>query len=279
MKSTKFAALFSITMLFIGCAATHAKVLPVPPPQPPQLQHNRPPGFWENKQAVVQVKTTFTVTFTFPDASVDTQNLTMLGSGAVVNVNGLVITNNHVTVLTLKDLVEVFGPYIQFISAISPPVHNICSVVKGKQYCGPAKVVATDPGHDLAKLYTHQHFRRAVKFVDNSELAAGDELYFWGNVESLLPLSSFFGRYIGIVEPPYVEKDIMTPLLLPLLFVDVIGFQGSSGGPGFDELGRCIGLIVSGYTKDAGTRTVSVVIPSNTVMKFNADNPYPLPEK
>lgn len=285
--SILLSVVFSLGVLG-GCATTQARAIVKvrPRPAPAVLQHPRPSGFWEAETGVVQVLHDFsrlTVDDTGKLILDDTGKLTIktftaIGTGAVLNVNGLVLTNNHVIEQEPIDLT----PFPQAIQPafIPPDIYKVCIVTAGVSDCYPAEVVYTNPSHDLAWVYTKHHFSHVTKFVDESVLMPGDEVYLWGNVFDLLPPSPLFGRYIRICGPPYYTGTTFSKLLLlPVLLMDINVSAGSSGGPVFDALGRAIGLANGSTIPSAGGRSLGIVIPSSVIMKLQKDHPWSPPKK
>lgn len=263
MKYKQFAVLLSVVS-FLGSCVTVSPTPKYTPGRATQSPHHRPVGFWENEKAVVQVLHIFNRSVSDPNGKTVTQQLTALGTGGVVvDVNGLVMTNNHV---------------VEKQPGQASHSYMVCKVIDGIRDCSAAKVVATDPTNDLALLRTDRRFSNAVKFVDDNELVPGDEVYFWGNVFSLLPPSPFFGRYLGRVEPPYYNGKGF--VALPLLLMDITAVNGSSGSPVFNEYGQCIGVVAAYFTGSVigGPRPLGIIIPSSTATKLLKKN-WPKPKK
>ena len=258
MKHWKSAVLFSFAALFFfGCFS--------PRVQAPTL-HQRPTGFWENKKAVVQVYHFYYVTPADADGvpifdangQFRVYQIGELGTGGVLDVNGLEITNNHVVTASPKE------GWLIVKSPLLPDIYMVCTVEDGFRACEPGEVEYTDQEHDLALVYTDQHFPRAIEFADE-ELKPGDEIYLWGNVGELLPPSPFFGHYSGLLGLPYfVRPDFIKTL--PLLMMDINVSWGSSGSPVFNEEGKCIGIAVAAIpASDLGSRSLPFIIPLSTV--------------
>lgn len=239
---TRLASLAFIFLL-IGCAATNAAVS--------EKQAARRP-FHDVAAAVVQVR------------QVDTG----IGTGFVVDVRGLVLTNNHI----VERVADVDGK-------LSSGKYEVCTVASGIQSCVPAEVVATDAEHDLALLKVDKRFPAAVEFGDDLALASGDLVYYWGNVGLILPPTLFVGRFANRAEPPY------TPIKFPVLVLDVSMNYGGSGSPVFNERGKVVGIMV-GFTKIANQpdsanagAPLAVAIPAAAIVEFIKKNdPFSKPK-
>lgn len=297
MQYRKFGILLSLILLFFGCAATA-----------PQL-HRRPVGFWKNKEAVVQVLHFYSRVNTanngkpaLNDNGKFTTSISFgLGTGFVLDTNGLVATNNHIvneecpivvapekimTPLPDKCPLKVVITPDQLAAPLPAEVYMVCRVSAGGRYCHPAQVFVADADNDLALVQTNQRFPHAVEFVDDSELVPGDEVYFWGNVGTFLPPSPFFGHYTGRVGPPYFtgdEKSKYNGDLLPLLFMDIYLAPGNSGSPVFNGSGKAVGVNNSFLPSAAmgilGGRALGICIPSSKLIQLRKKNPWPRPRK
>lgn len=265
MRRHKLKVLLFIFVLFLtGCVSVSA---PAPQRATGIVAHSpryRPVGFYDNEKAVVQVLHIFNMTITDSAGKNTTRELVALGTGGlVVDKKGFVLTNNHVVAKPSLDPGQSFS---------GPDTYMVCRVIEGNRHCEKAKVIDTDPSNDLALLRADKHFTQAVKFVDDNSLSPGDEVYFWGNVFSLLPPSPFFGRYLGRVEPPYYKgKGFIT---LPLLLLDITAVNGSSGSPVFNEYGQCIGVVAAYFSGSVigGPRPLGIIVPSSTAIKFLKKN-------
>ena len=147
---SRYASLAFIVLL-AGCAATKANAVS-------EKQARRP--FHDVAGTAVQVRQV--------DAG--------LGTGFVVDVRGLVLTNHHVIEIVQDGE-----------GKPSSGKYEVCTVASGVQSCIPAEVAATDAEHDLALLRVEKRFPAAVEFGDDRALTTGDVIYYWGNAGLILP--------------------------------------------------------------------------------------------
>ena len=254
MKNPKsVAVLLSSVLFFCGCFS--------PRVQAPTL-HQRPVGFWENEGSVVQVLHTYQIATMDFTENLEIKKVQMLSTGIVVNVNGMVFTNHHA--VTATNLAE-----NTFYVPDSDKI-EVCKVLAGIPDCLEANLVNTDIGHDFALLTVKQLFDRPVTFIDDHSLKLGAEVYLWGNIQDWAPPSPMVGRFVNWIAEPYVKQENFGAILLPLLIVDISFQEGSSGGPTFDSLGRCVGQ--NRFFTTAGGRSLAASTPSSDMMKFLDDN-------
>ncbi|MEK9132492.1 MAG: serine protease [Patescibacteria group bacterium] len=185
-----------------------------------------------------------------------------LGTGMVVEKNGRVVTAYHV----------ISSRKIQMQDLLKPPIYSIfvCDVIKGERDCKEAKLMAKDKQHDIALLSVNRKFSSVVKFVDDHELKDGDDVYVWGNISLLAPISSVFGKYANRLKQPYSNPDNFIASL-PLLLFDFSTVHGLSGSPVFNTSGKCVGM-VDALTLRASGSIFGIAIPSSTIMEFLKNN-------
>jgi S1-C subfamily serine protease len=182
-----------------------------------------------------------------------------LGTGFVVGNGRMVITNHHVIPEKLdyekKETLAVFTG-------------------RGKSgQIRTAKVVRSDPDHDLALLQISGKPLPAVKLYDGPEIREGTEVAFTG-----FPLGMALGLY------PATHKcivSVITPIVMPAHFsrnltakqikrlkspfsvyqLDAIAYPGNSGSPVYEiETGKVIGVVNSVFVK--GTKEALLKHPS-----------------
>ncbi|TSC84619.1 MAG: hypothetical protein G01um101413_3 [Parcubacteria group bacterium Gr01-1014_13] len=302
MQYRKSITLFFFISFFSGCGDKHAKV-----EKPRPLLHNRPAGFWENKQAIVQVMHFYSRVnadntgkpILDTNGKFTTTAGMSFGTGFVVDTNGLVGTNNHNVnetcpiVMAPAKITTPLPDECPLKTAITPDqlaaplpaeAYAVCVVKASGRDCYAAEIFAADEDNDLALVQTKQRLPHAVEFVDDSDLVPGDDVYFWGNVGLFLPPSPFFGRYIGRVGPPYFNGDKNGKYygnLLPILFMDIYLAPGNSGSPMFNGSGKvvCINysLLPSSVMGVFGGRALGMCIPSKKFIQLRKKNPWPKP--
>jgi S1-C subfamily serine protease len=276
MKYCKLIVFLSFILFFSGCGHK-------PPQNPSLILGNRPAGFSANKLAVVQVVHFYNHLAKDKDGKIikdkdgkfTTSQTPTLGTGAVTDVNGEVMTNYHIVrdrpiKLDDNDEDSEIVPDILLSAPPPPDRYGVC-LNNGNQlsYCYPAEIVKTDKALDLAILHVGYKFPQAVEFADNSTLVPGDEVYFWGNIFDIMPPSPFFGRFLGELGKPYYDG-----MNIGRLIMDITLVEGSSGSPVFNYAGKCIGMGMAYFPKKAGPRPLAIIIPSNQMMKFKKENPW-----
>jgi putative serine protease PepD len=164
-----------------------------------------------------------------------------IGSGVVLDTNGLVLTNNHV---------------ISSGGTVSVRLSDGRTV--------PARVVAADTTHDLALVQaTALTGLTPVTFAADSSVAVGDTVLAFG-----APLGLEGTVTSGIVSAVDRSVDTGSEELTGLLQTDAPINEGNSGGALVDTSGRVIGINVAIATAgDGSTGSVGVgfAIPSGTV--------------
>lgn len=168
-----------------------------------------------------------------------------LGSGFVYDVDGHIITNNHVVEDSQKTTV---------------------TFLDGTSY--NAKVIGTDPYTDLAviKVDVNPSLLHPLPLGDSSNLRVGDQVAAIGN-----PFGLSGSMTSGIVSQ--LGRLLSTPGTASFSIPDVIQTDaavnpGNSGGPLLNMKGQVIGIntaIQSGTGEFAG---IGFAVPSNTVSKI-----------
>lgn len=177
-------------------------------------------------------------------------NGTAKGSGAILDTDGHIITNNHV---------------------ISGAQQIQVTLANGTMYS--AQVVGTDSTTDLAviKLDNPPSDLKPVEFADSDKLAVGENVMAIGN-----PLGYDDTATTGIVSalnrPVTVTDDNNNEVVTNAVQIDAAINPGNSGGPTFNGAGQVIGInssIASTATSSdsAGSIGIGFAIPSNLVKR------------
>ncbi|KAA8818890.1 peptidase [Bifidobacterium rousetti] len=186
--------------------------------------------------------------------SIQTQlsNGTAKGSGAILDKDGHIVTNNHV---------------------ISGAQQIQVTLSNGQMYS--AQVVGTDTTTDLAviKLDNPPSDLKAVTFADSDKLAVGENIMAVGN-----PLGYDDTATTGIVSalnrPVTVMDDENNDIVTNAVQIDAAINPGNSGGPTFNAAGQVIGInssiastSSSSSSSSAGSIGIGFAIPSNLVKR------------
>ena len=169
-------------------------------------------------------------------------NGTAKGSGAIIDTEGHIITNNHV---------------------ISGAQQIQVTLANGNMYS--ATLVGTDTTTDLAviKLDNPPSDLKAVKFADSDKLAVGENVMAIGN-----PLGYDDTATTGIVSalnrPVTVTDDNNNEIVTNAVQIDAAINPGNSGGALFDSYGNVIGIV---YAKSSSVSIegIGYAIPVNNI--------------
>ncbi|PST45863.1 peptidase [Bifidobacterium callitrichos] len=174
------------------------------------------------------------------------------GSGAILDKDGHIVTNNHV---------------ISGAQKIQVTLSN------GQMYS--AQIVGTDTTTDLAviKLDNPPSDLKTVTFADSDELAVGENIMAVGN-----PLGYDDTATTGIVSalnrPVTVMDDNNNDIVTNAVQIDAAINPGNSGGPTFNAAGQVIGInssiastSSSSSSSSSGSIGIGFAIPSNLVKR------------
>ena len=156
-----------------------------------------------------------------------------LGSGVIVDPNGLIITNNHV--VNKADEIKVF-------------------LSDKREF--KAKLVGTDAKTDVAVLKIEASSLPTVAWADSDRLEVGEFVLAVGNPFGLtqtvtLGIVSALGRSAGIAE---YEDFIQT---------DAAINPGNSGGALVNVRGELVGINTAIYSQSGGNMGIGFAVPSN----------------
>ncbi|EFA22338.1 S1C family serine protease [Bifidobacterium gallicum] len=172
------------------------------------------------------------------------------GSGAILDTEGHVVTNNHV----------VAGAERIQINLDNGDIYE-------------AKVVGTDKTTDLAVLQIQNPPKdlKPITFADSSQLAPGENVMAIGN-----PLGydgTVTSGIISALNRPVSVVDGNTQIVANAVQIDAAINPGNSGGPTFNAAGQVIGInssIASNSSSEstAGSIGIGFAIPSNLVKRI-----------
>ncbi|KAB8286912.1 peptidase [Bifidobacterium ramosum] len=176
------------------------------------------------------------------------------GSGAIIDTEGHIVTNNHV---------------------ISGAQSIAVTLANGNMYS--AQVVGTDTTTDLAvlKLDNAPSDLKAVEFADSDSLAVGEAVMAIGN-----PLGYDDTATTGIVSalnrPVTVTDDNNNQIVTNAVQIDAAINPGNSGGPTFNGAGQVIGINSSiastaSSSESAGSIGIGFAIPANLVKRVASE--------
>ncbi len=164
-----------------------------------------------------------------------------LGSGFVVDADGLIATNRHVIGDARRIKVETSDGKVEEVT----------------------EVVATDVHLDLAILRISRKDLKPLPLGDSDQLRQGERIVAMGNPEGLA-----YSVVDGVVSEPRREIDGV-----PMIQVAVPIERGNSGGPLLDRQGRVLGLLTM---KSARTDNLGFAMPVNALKKL-IEKPNPVP--
>lgn len=170
------------------------------------------------------------------------QRVSSLGSGFVIDPNGLIVTNNHV----IKGADEIF---INFVDGSKLKVD---------------KVIGVDSKTDLALLkVTPKKPLTAVPFGKSSTARVGDWVMAIGN-----PFGLGGTVTVGIVSAK--DRDINSGPYDEFIQTDAAINRGNSGGPLFNMKGEVIGVNTAIISPSGGSIGIGFSVPSDTVVNVVA---------
>jgi serine protease Do len=218
--------LLGAVLLGILCSV-RAQDVPAEPATPPSMNAQR--VYEATKPRLVQVRTLLK----------DQDSQSTVGSGFLVDAQGLAITNYHVV-----------SQY-----ALRPERYRLSYSLPGGK-AGAVQLLAIDAVHDLAlirlvadKADSSQAWPTLLFRPADKPLSQGERLYAMGN-----PLDVGF----AVVEGLY--NGLLARSHLPQIFFGGSLNSGMSGGPAVDDAGRIIGVNVA--TRRDGQQ-VSFLVPAN----------------
>ena len=177
------------------------------------------------------------------------------GSGAVIDNQGHVVTNNHV---------------VDGAQEINVTLSN------GQIYT--AKVVGTDTTADLAVIALNNapNDLKPIQYADSDKLAVGEDVMAIGN-----PLGYENTATTGIVSALNRPVSVMdesnnNPVVTNAIQLDAAINPGNSGGPTFNVAGQVVGInssiaSMASSQSEAGSIGIGFAIPSNLVKRISEE--------
>lgn len=169
------------------------------------------------------------------DGEAPDRKVTSLGSGFVIDADGLVVTNNHV-IAKADEIMVIFPDGTELV----------------------AEVVGRDPKTDIAILKVDPKGKKlkAVRWGNSSEARVGDWVVAIGN-----PLGLGGSVTAGIISAR--NRDIHAGPYDDFIQTDAPINRGNSGGPLFDLDGRVIGVNTAIISPNGGSIGIGFAVPSD----------------
>ncbi len=175
----------------------------------------------------------------------DTSSVRDLGSGIVYDLNGHIITNNHVVQNATK-----------------------ITVIFHEGYSYTAAIVGTDPFADLAviKINADSSVLHPLNLGDSSKLRIGEQVAAIGSPFGLSGsvTSGIISQVGRLLETP----DTASYSIPDVIQTDTAINPGNSGGPLLDMQGKVIGINTAIQTDTGEFSGIGFAIPSNTIKKI-----------
>ncbi|MDR1178474.1 MAG: trypsin-like peptidase domain-containing protein, partial [Spirochaetaceae bacterium] len=165
------------------------------------------------------------------------------GSGSIIDLNGYVLTNNHV----IENAYKVF-----------------INLADGSQYEG--QVIGTDPENDLAVLKFDPPAGTELKTIpygDSANLKVGQKVMAIGNPFAL-ERTLTVGIVSGLGRPIQTSRQ---NIIRDMIQTDASINPGNSGGPLLDSQGRMIGINTMIYSPSGGSVGIGFAVPVNTAIR------------
>lgn len=196
-----------VVAMAAGCAGTHK--------EPPQIRMSPREIIDSSSPAIVRIEA----------------GESKVGTGFILDSNGLIATNLHVIEGESKVRVKLYKDPVDYPATI---------------------VAAVDKGHDLALIRIQPKKPLAKLRLGNSDaMSAGDRVYAIGNPLGVFDYSITDGL-ISQVRP--LSPD------LTILQISAAISQGSSGGPLFNQFGEVIGVTTAIITQG---QAINLAVPAN----------------
>ncbi|HET6974675.1 MAG TPA: trypsin-like peptidase domain-containing protein [Pyrinomonadaceae bacterium] len=172
-----------------------------------------------------------------------------LGSGAIIDANGYIVTNAHV--VSGAQQVRVLVPTVVASESNDEPVISRTRTFE-------ARVVGADEDIDLAVLKIEATGLPALRLGDYNKVRQGDFVFAFGSPEGLQDSVT-----MGVVSTPARQIDPDNPMVF--VQSDAATNPGNSGGPLVNVDGELIGINTFILSESGGNEGLGFAIPSAIV--------------
>lgn len=169
-----------------------------------------------------------------------------IGSGAIIDKRGYVVTNRHV----IKDAYKIY-----------------ISLANGTQYEG--KLVGADSQTDIAVIkfeVPEKEELTTISFADSAKLKIGQKVIAIGN-----PFGFDRTMTTGIISSLGRPIQSNNTIMQDMIQTDTAINPGNSGGPLLDSQGRMIGINTMIYSNSGNSAGVGFAVPVNTAKRIVSD--------
>ena len=179
------------------------------------------------------------------------QEVTGLGSGAIISPDGYILTNDHVA-----------GSADEITITLSD----------GREY--KAEKIGTDLTTDICLLKIDEHNLPFIEFGNSDDILIGEWVIALGNPFGLFNISDKPTVTVGVVSATGMNLNpVNNRYYLNMIQTDASINQGNSGGPLVNSLGQLIGMNALIWTAQGSSGNVGVgfAIPANKLQKVIAE--------
>jgi serine protease Do len=173
-----------------------------------------------------------------------------IGSGAIIDADGYIVTNAHVVAGARHIQVVLYRQ-----AAAAGPLH---SLGEDASLTVDARIVGVAPDMDLALLKVEVTGLPAMPFADYDAIRQGELVFAFGSPEGLRNSVT-----MGVVSSVARQPDPDSPMVY--IQTDAPINAGNSGGPLVNVDGELVGLDTLIYTESGGSQGLGFAIPSTMV--------------
>jgi serine protease Do len=173
-----------------------------------------------------------------------------IGSGAIIDPSGYIVTNAHVVAGAQRVQVVLRGPAID-----DGPAQSLAA---DSERTVDARIVGTDSGIDIALLKVEVTGLRALPLADYDKIRQGELVFAFGSPDGLVDSVT-----MGVVSSVARQPDPDGPRVY--IQTDAPINPGNSGGPLVNVDGELVGLNTFILTESGGSQGLGFAIPSVVV--------------